>query len=194
MFSAALFFMWYNFKFLSPRFITHLDIHLKHIWDLAWLQPPSESIEFWQIKWSVTKITYLKFSSFRDITISIYFLVPSSLVLISRQKMSTRTLARVTFSFSKHHRRRDVTFPRNALCYYRDSDLFTSLLDRKTTLQWGNLQEVRKTGLHGSNINFVRFEIGSVYSITAGLQWKFLSFDGVLQRFPLITHANSRVF
>ena len=68
------------FKFLSPRFITHLDIHLKHTWDLAGVQPPSENIEFWQIKWSVTKITYLKFSSFLITTISIYLLVPSSLV------------------------------------------------------------------------------------------------------------------
>ena len=66
-------------------------------------------------------------------------------------------------------------------------------LIRKATLQWGNLQEVRKTGLHCSNIYFVCFKIGSVYSITASLQWKFLNFDGVLQRFPLITQANSQV-
>ena len=39
----------------------------------------------------------------------------------------------------------------------------------------------------------VRFEIGSVYTIIAGLQWKFLNFHGVLHRFPLITRANSQV-
>ena len=41
--------------------------------------------------------------------------------------------------------------------------------------------------------SFVRFDTGSVYTITTGLPWKFLNFDGVLQRFPSITEANSQV-
>ena len=40
---------------------------------------------------------------------------------------------------------------------------------------------------------FVRFEIGSVYTITVGLPWKFLNFNGVLHRCPSITQANSQV-
>ena len=39
----------------------------------------------------------------------------------------------------------------------------------------------------------MRFEIGSVYTITAGLPWKFLNFDGVLRRLHSITQANSQV-
>ena len=38
---------------------------------------------------------------------------------------------------------------------------------------------------------FVRFEIGSVYTITACLPWKFLNFDGVLRRLHSMTQANS---
>ena len=37
------------------------------------------------------------------------------------------------------------------------------------------------------------FEIGSVYTITAGLPWKFLNFYGVLQRLHWITQANAQV-
>ena len=39
----------------------------------------------------------------------------------------------------------------------------------------------------------MRFEIGSVYTITADLPWTFLNFDGVLRRLHSITQANFQV-
>ena len=39
----------------------------------------------------------------------------------------------------------------------------------------------------------MRFEIGTVCTITGGLPWKFLNFNGILRRLHLITQANSQV-
>ena len=72
--------------------------------------------------------------------------------------------------------------------------LFTPLFDWKKQLCNGKTyKKYEKRAFRLQISTFVRFEIGSVYTITACLQWKFLNFDGVLHRFPLITQANSQV-
>ena len=72
------------------------------------------------------------------------------------------------------------------------------LLIRKATFQWVNLLESKKISkkmepLGLKYLLLVRLEIGSAFTITAGVSWKFLNFHGVLQRFPSITQANSQV-
>ena len=72
--------------------------------------------------------------------------------------------------------------------------LFTPLFDWKKQLCNGKTyKKYEKRAFRLQISTFVRFEIGSVYTITAGLPWKFLNFDGVLQRFPSKTQANSLV-
>ena len=72
--------------------------------------------------------------------------------------------------------------------------LFTPLFDWKKQLCNGKTcRKYEKRALRLQISTFERFEIGSVYTITASLPWQFLNFDGVLQRFPSITQANSQV-
>ena len=59
--------------------------------------------------------------------------------------------------------------------------LFTPLFDWKKQLCNGKTyKKYEKRAFRLQISTFVRFEIGSVYTITAGLPWKFLNFDGVL--------------
>ena len=64
--------------------------------------------------------------------------------------------------------------------------LFTPLFDWKKQLCNG------KTSLEAVNIYFCAFRNWKCYTITVGLPWKFLNFDGDLQRCPSITQANSQ--
>ena len=74
------------------------------------------------------------------------------------------------------------------------SPFYPTLWLEKEILPWKNLQEVQKKRAFRLWIStFVRFEIGFVYKITAGLPWKFLNFDGALRRLHSITQANSQV-
>ena len=70
--------------------------------------------------------------------------------------------------------------------------LFTPLFDWNKQLYNGETYKNYEKRAIRPVSTFVYFEIGSVYTITFGLPWKFLNFDGVLQRFPSITQANPR--
>ena len=68
--------------------------------------------------------------------------------------------------------------------------LFTPLFDwRKQLCNGKTYRKYEKQALRLSISTYVCFEIGSVYTIIASIQWKFLNFNGVLQRFPSITQC-----
>ena len=72
--------------------------------------------------------------------------------------------------------------------------LFTPLFDwKKEFCIEKTCKKYKKRAFRLKISTFVRFDIGSVYTITAGLPWKFLNFYGVLQRLHWITQASSQV-
>ena len=54
----------------------------------------------------------------------------------------------------------------------------------KAIMEWENLQEIKEVAVRVQISTFVRFKVGSVNTITAGLTRNFLNFDAVLQAFP----------
>ena len=75
---------------------------------------------------------------------------------------------------------------------YPVSPFYLTLWSKKQLCNRETYKKNEKGAFRVEISSFVPFEFGSVYNITNGLPWKFLNFDGVLQRFPSITQANSK--
>ena len=119
-------------------------------------------------------------------------------VILTAPSLQTYVVPRAVTEQTVTQSRRQVKFSVSKWLKLTQSHLFTPFFDWKKQFCKGKTYktyEKRAIGLYISI--YVRFEIGSVYTIqtiyTASLPWKFLNFDGVLQRFPSLTQANSQV-
>ena len=111
-------------------------------------------------------------------------------VILAAPCLQTYVMSRAVTEQTVTQSRRLVEFSVSKWLKFTQFHLFTPSLIGKRNFTMG--KPTRSTKKKPA-FTFVRFEIESVYTIIAGLPWKFLNFDGVLRRLHSVTQANSQV-